>query len=579
MEMVIYLLSVTLAPMNIKNKKWENQRKHMNNQTKITFNNGCLTVFKQNFFVIFSFAILIILCKPSFAITVQDVVVNANKNNSITIDLSDSVSDEGSGFPLLLTILSLPTNGSASVEAGLSIRYTPTNGFVGSDQLTYSVNDGISDTKNAIIRISVGTIIDLPEEGARVDTLEISITDTLNDICSIPSNSTSLLAGRCNELALASEEERQLALREIAPEEIATQNKAGDTQALNQLRGIGKRLSALRAGSRGVSLNNFSFNINQQKISANDIGQVFFNQENYQALTENFGLLSRKLGIFVSGNIGNGSRVTTKKEDGFNYDTQGVTIGADYRLSNQLIFGIASAFAKTELDISDNGGKLDVTGISFITYGTYYLNDKLFFDVIFTVSKNDFDTIRNINYTAAGNTINAVANSNASSQLNALSIGGGYSIIENRGFNVLALGNFDYLASRIDAYAETGANELNLNIDDRDFSSALASMGLQFSYPFSQRWGVVVPQLNVSWEYDLSPGSDVIKGSFANDVTGKSFEFNTDEADNNYFRTEIGASFILPGGLNAFILYETILQKTYTKNNNLSFGGRYELAF
>ncbi|MCF6299017.1 MAG: autotransporter outer membrane beta-barrel domain-containing protein [Thiomicrorhabdus sp.] len=143
----------------------------------------------------------------------------------------------------------------------------------------------------------------------------------------------------------------------------------------------------------------------------------------------------------------------------------------------------------------------------------------------------------------------------------------------------MPLNNVDYLNSSINAYTETGVNELNLNIDQRDFSSALASLGLQFSHPFSLRWGVIVPQFSVEWEYDFSPNLDPIKGSFVSDADNTGFEFKTDDADKHYFRTEAGASFIFPGGFNAFILYETVLLKAYTQSNNLSFGGRYEVIF
>jgi len=512
-----------------------------------------------------------------FALTASDVFVNTNQNSTITIDLSSSISALDSEGPLNISISSLPSNGTAVInEEQLSITYTPNTDYTGIDQITYSVTGNQNETVNAVISITVGSIIVLPTEASAP--IEKSIAAVLEDICASSISSESF-ATRCSELSQATEEEVEKAMREIAPEEVATQNKVGDTFAHNQLRNIGSRLSALRQGSRGISLGGLSFGFLNKQQSKKNKQHLFFNNNENGDSAEPFGLLSNKLGIFASGNIGDGSRSSTQLEDGFNYDSQGITIGADYRLTHQMILGIATGYANTDLDISDNGGSLAAQGLSLTAYGTYYLADSLFIDIIISRGNNDYSSRRNINYDAAGNSISERAKGDTESSLNAISLGAGYTVFQKNSFNVILTGKVEHLSSTIDGYKETGANELNLVIDKRNLASTLGELGSQLSYPISQTWGVLIPQIDIAWVHEFNTGKDKIEGSFADDINATSFSFQTDRPDLDYFRTNIGISAVLPHGFNAFIMYETILDQRYTSNQNLSFGARMELAF
>ncbi len=529
----------------------------------------------RNFFFLMIFFFIANNC---FALTASNIFVNTNQNNNITIDLSSSISAIDNDGPLTISISSPPSNGTASVsEEQLSIIYTPNTDYTGVDQITYSVTGDQNEIVNAVISITVGSIIALPTETSIP--IEKSIASVLEDICASQSTSNESFSIRCNELSQATPEEVEKAMREIAPEEVATQNKVGNTFAQNQLRNIGSRLSALRQGSRGISLGDLSFNFLEKHQSQKNKSHLFFNNSENSDGTEPFGLLSNKLGIFASGNIGEGSRSNTLLEDGFNYDSQGLTIGADYRLTHQMILGVATGYANTDLDISDNGGSLDAQGLSLTAYGTYYLADSLYVDIIITRGNNDYSSRRNINYDAAGNSISERATGDTKSSSNAISLGAGYVIHQKNGFSVTLTGKVDHLNSTIESYKETGANELNLVIDKRNLASTLGELGSQLSYPISQTWGVLIPQIDISWVHEFSTGKDSIKGSFVDDANATSFSFQTDRPDLDYFRTNIGISAVLPHGFNAFIMYETILDQRYTTNQNLSFGARMELAF
>ncbi|KGK28660.1 Ig-like domain-containing protein, partial [Cellulophaga sp. E6(2014)] len=73
-----------------------------------------------------------------------------SSNNSI--DVASEISD-GDGDTLTVTIGS-PLNGTAAIS-GTIITYSPTSGYSGNDQITYTINDGNGGTNSGTISITV----------------------------------------------------------------------------------------------------------------------------------------------------------------------------------------------------------------------------------------------------------------------------------------------------------------------------------------------------------------------------------------------------------------------------------------
>ncbi|MFI8604322.1 Ig-like domain-containing protein, partial [Cellulophaga baltica] len=77
--------------------------------------------------------------------------VNTNSTNN-SINLASEISDPD-GNPLTIAI-GTPANGEATI-LGTVITYTPNPGFTGSDQITYTINDGNGGTDSGLINITV----------------------------------------------------------------------------------------------------------------------------------------------------------------------------------------------------------------------------------------------------------------------------------------------------------------------------------------------------------------------------------------------------------------------------------------
>jgi len=418
----------------------------------------------------------------------------------------------------------------------------------------------------------------------RPGTPEAALADALDSMCRglqastkpLTSQQQELLA-RCLEILNNSDAGQVVAaLRALAPEEVAAQARTGNSFAQQQLSNIGTRLSALRSGATGLGLAGLSFNIKGRTVPGSVFALAAAPEVRNDA-TIDLPQSVPKWSGFISGNVGGGDRSQTANEAGFDFHTRGLTAGADYRYSSATVFGGALGYARSDVNLDANGGGLDTAGVSLSLYGTYYRTQSFYLDAVLNYARNDYDQTRNIDYYVGSTHIQKSARSGTGGKLLALSVGGGYEFTARNGASAEVSLRLHRTASNIDGYTETGADALNLALRDQYIQVFASSVGTRGSWPLSLKWGVLIPQLDLSWEHELNDGAHQIKGSFVNDPFATPFAFKTDDPDRNYFQLGLGASAIIPGGKTAFLQYQTSLGRDHYRDYNVALGARVEL--
>ena len=99
----------------------------------------------------------------------NDDNVTTQKNLPVKI----GVLDNDCGLPALtVTSVSTPTNGTATINGGTRIVYTPANNFFGVDSFTYTVRNGSGSTATATVRVTVNPSCLLANTGNYLDDFE-----------------------------------------------------------------------------------------------------------------------------------------------------------------------------------------------------------------------------------------------------------------------------------------------------------------------------------------------------------------------------------------------------------------------
>ncbi len=379
------------------------------------------------------------------------------------------------------------------------------------------------------------------------------------------------LFATCNTLGGADQATLQDDLEILAPDEIATLGTASVNVFNAQIANVVQRLAGVRGsgGVGGTGLASLGFDPGDWMLAATSTdGLAIGNGEDGADDTE-------RLGVFVNGSGGSGDRDATVNEPGFDFDTQAVTAGLDYRVLDNLVLGAAASYTRIDSELNASGGKVDVDGYSVSLFGTYFEGASFYIDGIASIGRNEFDTSRTVVF----GDVNQQALSDPSSDEYAVGIGSGYDFNFDQ-WSMGPFGQFNYVRAEIDAFEEQastpgalGAGSL-LAVDDQTVKSLTTALGGQTSYAISSAVGVFVPQLRVAWVHEYEEDNQTISGEFINDPTDTGFAVPTDDPDRDYFTAALGVSGQFTNNLAAFVQYERLVGHSYLDENVVNGGVR-----
>lgn len=291
---------------------------------------------------------------------------------------------------------------------------------------------------------------------------------------------------------------------------------------------------------------------------------------------------STRLGFFINGMGGFGETDQTAELDASEFDTKGVIAGFDYKLTEDLIVGVAGSYSFFDLDFDQNidvaGGGIDSDNYMLGVYGTYGLGD-LYIDGVFNYGWNEFDISRAA-FLDSNNelvpVLNRTALANPDGEYFSASLASGYNF-HYGSFNYGPYARVAYFETEIDSYIETGAGALDLNVSEHKADSLESVVGIQFSYAFSQSFGVLVPHVKGEWHHEFKNSQRVFDITYVNDPRQNIYQSNSGNPDRNFFNVSAGLSANLKHGIQAFFNYETILGLSNIDVHNFTAGIRMEL--
>lgn len=378
-----------------------------------------------------------------------------------------------------------------------------------------------------------------------------------------------------------SEAELQASLQNIAGEEAGASGSMATEASTGQATNISKRLSALLSRSSGMQLS--AVNV----FGGDGLYTVSTDEEklvNGGAAGEG-DLLDSRIGVFVNGDIGSGKKTASDGEDGFSYDSTGITAGVDYRLNNQAVVGIAAGFNNSESSFKTNalvsGGGLDAKATTLSLYGMYY-SESYYIDGIASIGSGSYDMERQIviksnNADGSENDgADRLAASETDSSQISLSVGMGTDFIS--GASILApYARAQLLKVDVDGFQETGAEGLNLEVKDQEIESLTSTLGFRASYVSNASFAVLIPQARLEWVHEFSDDAREVSTVYVNDPRQNELVFSTDAPDRDYFNLGLGVSAVFTGGTQAFVDFKKLVGMRDFDEDVVTVGIRFEL--
>lgn len=277
---------------------------------------------------------------------------------------------------------------------------------------------------------------------------------------------------------------------------------------------------------------------------------------------------NQRWGVFVKGDLNVGNRDTTDRNTGFDFDTKGITVGADYRVEDDLALGLAFSYAHNNSDLNDDRGEIEVDSYSLSTYGSYD-RDRFYADLLVNYGWNDFDITRNIKATGFDSAKADPSGTQFSARINT-----GYNLGSNQLYAGPTLG-IRYSKVNIDGYTERNGSILNLNVDNQDADSVVLNVGAQVAYNFRTNFGTLSPYLAANYEHEFANGDREIVTELATQP-GIPRRTEIETGDRDSVRLSAGVQTQFVNNLSIGINYETVLGKDQFSDHFMQAQLRYQ---
>lgn len=281
-------------------------------------------------------------------------------------------------------------------------------------------------------------------------------------------------------------------------------------------------------------------------------------------------LLDQKLGFFINGNGNFGDQIATRRSNGFDFDTQGVTIGSDYRLTDNFVMGSAFGYTATHTDMNNGTGNLEADTYSLSLFGGYFLPNSFYVDGLARVGWNNYDGQRNIN--AVGLPASAMSNYSGNDYAVSLSAGFTHSM---GALNLNPFVRYDYIHNDIDGYQEKGGPTFSNNIEEQHIDSMRSAIGAEINYVVSTPYGVLIPMMRAEWQHEFMNDSRLLT-SFQSASPDLITQLYTNSPDRDFMNLGFGMSAQLPNGISGFFYYETMLANHLVTSHTFNAGVRIE---
>jgi uncharacterized protein YhjY with autotransporter beta-barrel domain len=357
--------------------------------------------------------------------------------------------------------------------------------------------------------------------------------------------------------------------------------------AAGQIANVGARLDALRAGEHGLSLSGLDFGMpGPMQLAFKPLLELARG-----ALGGGAGddppnsLLGDRLGLFLSGTLRRGSEATTDAEEGFDFKYSGLTLGADYRLGDSYVLGVAAGYGKSRSIFDDSAGRLDARHWSESVYGSFS-KDRFHIDLLAGFGHVSYDLFRNIQYGSSSSSVgcgNGVCSTDTTGNTGARE----YSLVASSGMDfhrdAFAFGptlELDYKQVGINGFTEAGPSGLDLNFGGMSSSSLLAKLGGYGSYAYKTVLGVIVPQVRLRYVHEFLNDPRTQTVEFAADTlpgaADRAFQVYTAAINRNYLDWRASVLWQFPHGIAAFAEYGGLSGLQNIRLHELNLGVRIE---
>ena len=276
------------------------------------------------------------------------------------------------------------------------------------------------------------------------------------------------------------------------------------------------------------------------------------------------------LGFWFKADTGFGQRETTRTFAGFGFNNFGLNGGADYRITDNWVSGLAFTYHRNNARFDAGRGDTDSDAYSGSIYTSYYITDGLHVEATGSYGGLDYDTVRNVLLPTGREQLRG----SPGARNYTFSFGGGYDF-SYQSFTFAPYARVDYLGLDVEGFRESGGISA-VQFDKQNIRSLMSSVGGQVSTAISFPWGVLSPQLRTEWHHQFLDNARQVHGAFLTAPSTSQFTIFGGPPDRDYYTLGGDVSAQFAQGISAFLSYQTLLGSRHIESHRVMLGTRLE---
>lgn len=256
------------------------------------------------------------------------------------------------------------------------------------------------------------------------------------------------------------------------------------------------------------------------------------------------------LGLWVGGAIRSGSLNRQANTNGVDFQTDGLSVGADYRLAPSLAVGAGLGWGRDDSDVGRNGSHSKATAYTMALYASFHPGKAFFFDTLVGYQLLSYDLRRFVTDDASM----AEGSRDGKQWIASLSSGAD---LQRGNLQITPYARVDVARATLDGYVEDGIAPFALRYDDMDVATTTGNLGLRLEWRRDVAWGRLTPQVRVEYQRDFQGRGDATLG-YADIIGGPVYRTGQNAFDRNRLMVGIGATLLTEQGLSTRLEYRGI---------------------
>jgi len=279
-------------------------------------------------------------------------------------------------------------------------------------------------------------------------------------------------------------------------------------------------------------------------------------------------------GVWVSGMLRSGNHDGRNGDASIDFETDGVSVGADYRLNKAFAFGGGLGYGRDESDIGDSGpgdnaSRGEADAFTLALYASYSPGERWFVDMLLGYQSLGYELRRHI---AASDGI-ANGRRDGAQWFGSVSTGAD---LRRGNWQFTPYARMDLAQATLDGYSETGDPLYALAYGELDIETTTGNAGVRIDYRRETDRGAFSPQFRLEYQRDFE-GNGAQTMQYADAPSGPFYRTRLSDFDRSRLLLGAGLSFDTDSDWSFKLDYRGLIGSGGDRDHGLRFeiGRRY----